>query len=533
MIVSEINVTGAMMKSKDEKWSVFWCGLLHPVIFGEIEKTRVHSYLRELASKQHLFPDGRMRQPSLSTLKRKLAVYRKRGFEGLARKTRTDQGCPRAAAPEVIKKAIELKRDQGKRSNVGINIFLKSLYGKTLAKSTMYRHLKKAGATKLKLGITKTKIRRRWTRDISNELWVGDFEDGPYVLHDGEAGLTHLSLFIDCHSRFIVAGRYYLRETLDILIDTLLRAWAVHGTSIALYLDNAKIYHANALKTACYSLNINLLHRAKGDPPPGGLVERFFGTAQSQFEAEVRAGDILTLEKLNRAFSAYLSMVYHEQTHSETHQSPRERYEKGLRTLRHVDMDRAVEFFMRKETRTVNPIFCDIRLDGRFYRTDRKLRGDRLEVRYDPYAHSDHVLLYSLDDEQYLGKAILHHREKGEDAPANPKTAKPKHDLLGLIIQQHDEKLRDQARGIDYTGASSHKQWPFISFVKHLARLMGRRGGLSGFSTEDFEALKKIYSRHPHLTETLLTEAFTAAEGKSILEIAYQIQIMKKQQKEE
>ena len=51
-------------------------------------------------------------------------------------------------------------------------------------------------------------------------------------------------------------------------------------------MDNAKIYHANALKAACLALNIKLLHRKPRDPPGGGLVERFIETAQSQFESE-------------------------------------------------------------------------------------------------------------------------------------------------------------------------------------------------------------------------------------------------------
>ena len=110
------------------------------------------------------------------------------------------------------------------------------------------------------------------------------------MLHEDRVVQTHLSAFIDCHSRYIVEARYYLRENLDILIDSLLRAWSIHGASRELYLDNAKIYHAHALRRACCALNIRLLHRGVGDPPPGGLIERFFRTAQTQLEAEVRAG---------------------------------------------------------------------------------------------------------------------------------------------------------------------------------------------------------------------------------------------------
>ncbi len=84
-------------------------------------------------------------------------------------------------------------------------------------------------------------------------------------------------------------ARYYLREDLDVLIDSLLRAWSHHGASSELYVDNARIHHANALKLACTQLGIKLLHRPPRDPAPGGLIERFFQALQSQLEAEIRA----------------------------------------------------------------------------------------------------------------------------------------------------------------------------------------------------------------------------------------------------
>ncbi|MCF6155187.1 MAG: transposase [Candidatus Brocadia sp.] len=194
-------------------------------------------------------------------------------------------------------------------------------YGKTIPKSTLYRHLRLAGATRLKLGISHQKVRIRWTRDHTHDLWIGDFQEGPYVLLDGEAIPTSLCLFIDCYSRYVVEGRYYLKQTLHILIDSLLRAWATYGSPKELCLDNAKVYHSDALRSACYAIGMKLIHRTPGDPAPGGLVERFFGTSQTQFESEVRSADILTLESLSQAFSAYLAVVYHTRTHSETNQS--------------------------------------------------------------------------------------------------------------------------------------------------------------------------------------------------------------------
>ena len=66
------------------------------------------------------------------------------------------------------------------------------------------------------------------------------------------------------------------------------------------YVDNAKIYHARALKLACTQLNIKLLHRPPRDPPAGGLIERIFQTLQGQLEAEIRAARLLSLGDINR-----------------------------------------------------------------------------------------------------------------------------------------------------------------------------------------------------------------------------------------
>jgi transposase InsO family protein len=511
------------MKSKDQEWALFWCSLLRPVLFGEIEKGKTQSYLKGLTRKEYLFPNGKRRRPSLSTLKRKLKKYRKEGFSALARKIRSDRGKPRAASRSMVDKAIALKKDQPRRSDEAINRFLKEEFGKTIPPSTLYRHLKQAGATRIKLGIQKTKIRRRWSRDHTHDLWVGDFEFGPYVLFEGEAVKTHLSAFIDCHSRYGVEGRYYFRQNLDILIDSLLRAWGTHGASGELYVDNAKVYHAKGLKAACYALNIDLLHRPPRDPPAGGLVERFFETVQSQFEAEVRAGDILTLEQLNRAFSAWLSVSYHQRKNAETGQSPQERYEQGLLLIRHVDLDEVIRYFMEKETRRVDPDFCDIRLHGRFFRVDPKLRGDRVEVRFDPFSSLDRVFIYSLREE-YLGVGLLHHREKADPLPASTSTPKPTYNYLELLIRQHEEELKAKTQGIDYRAAITKRAWPFTPFVQKFAKLLGRKGGLGAFQAEELEALKKIYHRHGALCESMLLRAFEAAEQKTIPCIAYELQ---------
>jgi transposase InsO family protein len=513
------------MRKKDEQWALFWCSLLRPVLF-EHGRCEVSSYrfLKELSQKEVAFPDGTYRRPSLSTLKRKLRKYRKEGFDALARKGRSDRGRPRTVPQDVVDRAVAIKRDLPTRSSETINKMLQAEYGLIMSKSTLYRHLKEAGATRIKLGIDRKKVRKRWSRNHTHDLWIGDFEEGPYVvLEDQRVVPTHLSAFIDCHSRWLVSARYYFKQDLDILIDTLLRAWAVYGASKQLYLDNAKVYHSHALASACLRLGIDLIHRTAGDPAPGGLIERFFGTVQSQFEPEVRAGEILTLAQLNRAFSAWLTVSYHERINADTGQTPKQRYHDGLTVLRKVDTTEAIRSFMKRATRHVHRDFCDIQLNGRFYRVDRRLRGDKVEVRYDPYSAMESVLIYSLKD-VYLGEGRQHQRQAGDQPGPETPPGKVQYSYLDMLIRQHEQLLNNQVPGIDYRGVAAARAWSFMAFAQTFARLLGRKGGLSAFNAGELERLKKTYNRSTNLNDSLLIKAFKQTSDKNIAGILNQLE---------
>jgi len=341
-----------------------------------------------------------------------------------------------------------------------------------------------------------------------------------------------LSLFIDCNSRYVVEGRYYLKQSLDILVDSLLRGWSVHGVSEDLYLDNAKVYHSDALKAACYAMNINLIHRPNRDPSPGGLVERLFGTNQAQFESEVRAGDILTLDQLNKAFQAWLHVVYHENVHSETNEKPRKMFQAALPNMKPINMERVINFFMLTKERTVNPDFSDVSLNNKLFKVDPKYRGDKVLVKYDPFSELDKVFIYSLKEE-FLEVAPLYNRERGAHKEQEVKSLnKPKYKYIEILINTHEEQLMNQSKGIDYTKLVQQQGWPFLSFVETLACLMGKKGNLNAFTADELETLKKIYDKYEKINEPRLKEAFEKAEVKNIAHVAHQLkQIFNKGEK--
>lgn len=517
------------MDRDDEAWAVFRCSLMNPLVLGEIPEAQREAYFRSLAQEERLLPNGKRKRVSVRTLRRWWNRLHSEGIGGTVRRRRSDRGRPRGELGPLLQRAVELKKEQPRRSDVVINRILKQEFGRTVPRSTLYRHLRRQGATRRKLGDTRPKVRCRWTRDHAGALWVGDFEHGPPVVDQGRAIETRLSAWIDCHSRYVVGARYYRRENFDVLVDSLLRAWTQHGVPGALYVDNAKIYHAAALKLACTELNIKLLHRPPRDPAPGGLIERFFQTLQGQLEAEIRAAGLLTLAEINAALAAWLSQEYHQAVHSETGQPPGQRYEAATRFQRSVRLSSVIELFHRRERRLVHRDFSDVTIDGRHFAVDPRLRGDRLEVRFDPYQSNDappEVLLYDLDG-KYLGVGRLYQRQKGHHpAQGAPETKPPiEPSYLDALRADHQSSAEQQREaGLDFHSAKQRGCWPLTSFAARLATLLGRSGGLSALSSDELAALRGFHSRHDRLNERLLRAAVASAEQATIPHVLFQLQ---------
>jgi len=143
------------------------------------------------------------------------------------------------------------------------------------------------------------------------------------------------------------------------------------------------------------------------------------------------------------------------------------------------------------------------------------LRGDKVWVHYDPFSSTDTVQIHSIKGE-YLGKGVLHHRESAHNPlPAQP-VGKPKHNLIELLVSEHQKQLAASTHGIDYRKVVSTRSWPFPAFAKTLARLLGKQEGLSAFTAQELEILKKFYNQHANLTESLLTQIFSRIRNKSL-----------------
>ncbi len=523
------------MDQNDLAWTAFRASLLSPLLTGEVSSGERGAYFQKLASQVHQLPSGKQSTISLRTLRRWYQRLRAEGIEGLQPKRRRDRGQPQTAIQSKIARAIELKREQPSRSHRVINRILLSELGSGLTSSTLYRHLRSAGATRRQLGIAKEKVRCRWSRDTPNSLWMGDFSQGPIVLHQGKAWRTHISAWIDSHSRYVVEARYYLRENLDILVDSLLRAWAAHGSSRELYADNGKVYHSNGLVLACAKLNIAKLHRPPREPEPGGLIERFFQTVQTQFGAEVDASQTLTLDELNRAFAAWLATAYHQDIHRTTSQSPHSRYFTEHRLVRSVAVEDVESCFYKTHQRTVDLTFSDVTLESRWYRVDPKFRGMKVHVQCNPFIEHlpqfdpqqpDEVKLFN-EQGIYIGVGVRYERERGAHPPSSP--AKPQGPIqssyIDALLKDH-QRAQSEARqqGIDYRSAMAHGQLTLASLGQLVARLLGRSGGLSSLTGDELQALDNFFAKHPQVSSSQVRTAFEQAAGGGFESVLWNLQ---------
>ena len=518
------------MGRNDQAWAVFWCSLLSPLLLGEIPEAERGAYFRTLAEEERLLPNGQRKRVSVRTLRRWWKRLREEGVEGTFRRRRSDRGRPRTKQQPLLERAVELKKEQPRRSDVVINRILKQEFGRGPAALDALppsppgrRHAPQAGCQPAEGSLPLDARPGRSLVGRRLRAWPARVAGGTRRRHSAFR-LDRLP-----QPLYVVEARYYLRENFDVLVDSLLRAWTQHGASRELYVDNAKIYHANALKLACTQLNIKLLHRPPRDPAPGGLIERFFQTLQGQLEAEIRAARLLSLGDINRALQAWLTQEYHAAVHSQTGQPPAERYHQATRFQRTVRLQSVTQLFQRREQRTVHRDHSDVTVEGRYFAVDPQLRGDRLEVRFDPFLTHDQpqeVQLYSTDG-RHLGVGRLYQREKGHHPqpppPADKQPIEPSYlDALEAGRQLSHEQRRQS--GLDFHSASHRNVWSLTSFATLIAKLLGRDGGLSALRSDELDALRDFHSRHDRVHESLLRAAVASAESATIPHVLFRLQ---------
>jgi putative transposase len=402
--------------------------------------------VRALAAQDHLGVDGQRVRVSRATLDRWILAWHRGGFEALKP---VDRNARARTSAQMLELAVALKQEVPRRTAAQVAAIVKQQLGAAPSARNLQRHFARLGLN-TKGPATLKRTFGRFEAEAPNQLWTGDVLHGPVV-----AGRrSYLFAFIDDHSRLLVGYRFGVAEDALRLEAALRAALACRGIPKALYVDNGSPFVSRQLLRACAVLGIRLVHSAPGQPEGRGKIERFFRTVRDQFLVEVTGQPVTDLDQLNSKFQAWVETIYHRRTHSETSQTPLERYQQ-TEAAPVATPEQLREAFLWSEQRSVTKT-ATVSLWGNTYEVDAHLAGHKVELMFNPFDLSRVRVRWRGKD---LGEGLPHTIRRHSHPKARPEPAVEVPptgiDYLGLVEQSWVDSLK---RRISYTGLQPENQ---------------------------------------------------------------------------
>jgi putative transposase len=455
---------GAAMS--DDEWrtsvALFRYTLILPLLRHERKRDGPKKLLRaSIAQARHTIPHSQRHTISVASLRRWEKAYREGGFEALKPRPRSDRGAPRAISSQTLDRAEALKRELPTRSSRTIADILRRdqaspIPEEQIAPRTLRRLLAVRGATTARLIRSQTAF-RRFERSHFGDLWQSDATDGIFLTDPADPSAkrqTFLFAFIDDHTRLVPHAQFYWNEQLPRLEDCLKHAIARYGCPLAIYADQGSVYRANQLSLACASLGIQKILATPYSPEGKGKIEKFFSFAQSDFFQEAALSpSVVTLDDLNQSLLAWLDVIYHRKVHSETGQSPLDRFRQDdSPAIRPVDPLALRNAFLFRTARRVSKSGTFDFLGNR-YSAPGFLVRQSIQIRYDPF---DLSVIEIWFNDQFIDNAQAAHLQTTVQPGLSPDPSPPPKpttgtDYLALLRQEHEHLLREQLPPIPFT----------------------------------------------------------------------------------
>jgi putative transposase len=368
-----------MGEDRRREVGLFRYALIRDAADPGLSKAERGRLVRALSEREHVDPDGRLVRIGRTTLDRWIRAYRHGGFEALVPRPRVV--APRTPA-EMLELAFAIKRERSQRTAAQVREIMLAASGDAPVPGlrTLQTHLAREGLNVRADGRTPGKVYGRFEASVRNELWTGDGLHGP-TLAGVAARRAVLLAFIDDHSRLLVGWRWGTGEDVFGLEAALRSGLMARGVPDAILVDRGSAFVSSQLLRACAVLGVKLIHARPRAASTKGKIERFFRTVRDQFLVEIDDG--VELVELNRLFSAWLEVVYHRRVHSETQQTPLERFEQaGAPALPTPALLR--EAFLWSQERTVTKT-ATVSLHANSYEVDAALVGRKVELVFDPF----------------------------------------------------------------------------------------------------------------------------------------------------
>ena len=260
-------------------------------------------------------------------ISRLVARYREEGEQAFEPRSRRPRGSPKAIAPEVVERILQLRQDLTEGGlDAGpdtIAWHLAHRFQKRVSPATVSRYLTRHGLVVPDPAKRPKSSYRSFQADLPNELWQADFTHYLLTRPDGRPGPdTEILTWLDDGSRYALRVTAYAAVTGPLVVASFRRAVAEHGTPNSTLTDNGMVFTTrrsggrggrNAFETELQRLHVRQVNSKVNHPTTCGKVERFQQTMKNWLRAQPLQPT--SLEQLQALLDTFVRLYNEQRPH--------------------------------------------------------------------------------------------------------------------------------------------------------------------------------------------------------------------------
>ena len=408
-----------------DNYALFKYSIIAPFINGTANTSSIRDFSNYAAGKQYFF-EGKYLTFKAETIRKWVSEYKKKGYQELIRKTRSDKTKPRSFDEDILIRIDDLKTRFPKLRSTVLHKTLVD-EGYFTSGEISVRTFQRFVANKNYLNLNSDHERRAFRFEHPNDSWQTDTTQGPYIIIKGVKYKTYIIAFIDDHSRLIVGAKAFFKDNAINMQSVFKEAIRLYGVPKQLYADNGGPYSNKQLSIICARLGVHLKNARPYDPESKGKIERFNRTLKDTWMNIIDWNKIKDLNDLNERLNKHI-ISYNNTIHKSLNASPNDVYYTGTDNIKYIDENKLDKLFYHTATRKVSNVGT-ITIENRVYEIDYSYARKTLEFTYNPF---DLTKVYIGDKEYHLLDSISNSKKKRK---INADYSK--------VVNKEDEELKE------------------------------------------------------------------------------------------